>query len=127
MNIVPLAGVTRRPRDRMARIWERPRRHRLGPSETDQAGRLIGSELTNNRAWLQALAVEVLAKMKKKNAAEIMNLLPADKARVLSEKYTGYRRNHPADPGLWRAHRPAGGRLLGRGGRLASSAATGRG
>lgn len=38
------------------------------------------------------LAVEVLAKMKKKNAAEIMNLLPPEKARVLSEKYTGYRR-----------------------------------
>jgi len=40
------------------------------------------------------LAVEVLAKMKKKNAAEIMNLLPADKAKVLSEKYTGYRQAH---------------------------------
>jgi flagellar motility protein MotE (MotC chaperone) len=40
------------------------------------------------------LAVEVLAKMKKKSAAEIMNLLPQEKARVLSEKYTGYRRNH---------------------------------
>jgi flagellar motility protein MotE (MotC chaperone) len=38
------------------------------------------------------LAVEVLAKMKKKNAAEIMNLLSPEKARVLSEKYTGYRR-----------------------------------
>lgn len=38
------------------------------------------------------LAVEILAKMKKKSAAEIMNLLPAEKARVLSEKYTGYRR-----------------------------------
>lgn len=38
------------------------------------------------------LAVEVLAKMKKKSAAEIMNLLSPDKARVLSEKYTGYRR-----------------------------------
>jgi flagellar motility protein MotE (MotC chaperone) len=38
------------------------------------------------------LAVEVLAKMKKKNAAEIMNLLPAEKARTLSEKYTGYKR-----------------------------------
>lgn len=38
------------------------------------------------------LAVEVLAKMKKKNAAEIMNLLSPDKARILSEKYTGYRR-----------------------------------
>lgn len=39
------------------------------------------------------LAVEVLAKMKKKNAAEIMNLLPPEKARTLSEKYTGYRRS----------------------------------
>lgn len=38
------------------------------------------------------LAVEVLAKMKKKIAAEIMNLIPAEKARALSEKYTGYRR-----------------------------------
>ena len=38
------------------------------------------------------LAVEVLAKMKKKSAAEIMNLLSPEKARVLSEKYTGYRR-----------------------------------
>ncbi len=38
------------------------------------------------------LAVEVLAKMKKKNAAEIMNLLTPEKARILSEKYTGYRR-----------------------------------
>lgn len=38
------------------------------------------------------LAVEILAKMKKKSAAEIMNLLPAEKARALSEKYTGYRR-----------------------------------
>lgn len=38
------------------------------------------------------LAVEVLAKMKKKNAAEIMNLLSPAKAKTLSEKYTGYRR-----------------------------------
>ena len=38
------------------------------------------------------LAIEVLAKMKKKSAAEIMNLLPPEKARTLSEKYTGYRR-----------------------------------
>lgn len=38
------------------------------------------------------LAVEVLAKMKKKSAAEIMNLLDPAKARILSEKYTGYRR-----------------------------------
>lgn len=36
------------------------------------------------------LAVQILAKMKKKNAAAIMNLLPAEKAKVLSEKYTGY-------------------------------------
>ena len=41
----------------------------------------------------EELAVEVLAKMKKKNAAEIMNLLTPAKAQVLSEKYTGYRRN----------------------------------
>jgi flagellar motility protein MotE (MotC chaperone) len=40
------------------------------------------------------LAVEVLAKMKKKSAAEIMNLLTPDKSKVLSEKYTGYRRSH---------------------------------
>ncbi|MGE0526196.1 MAG: MotE family protein [Bdellovibrionales bacterium] len=45
------------------------------------------------------LAVEVLAKMKKKNAAEIMNLLPPEKARVLSEKYTGYRRGRPEPKG----------------------------
>lgn len=44
------------------------------------------------------LAVEVLAKMKKKNAAEIMNLLPPEKARVLSEKYTGYRRQMASEP-----------------------------
>jgi len=41
----------------------------------------------------EELAVEGLAKMKKKSAAEIMNLLPPEKARVLSEKYTGYRRS----------------------------------
>ncbi len=45
------------------------------------------------------LAVEVLAKMKKKSAAEIMNLLPPEKARVLSEKYTGYRRSHTEPKG----------------------------
>ncbi len=38
------------------------------------------------------LAVEVLGKMKKKNAAEIMNLLEPGKARAISEKYAGYRR-----------------------------------
>lgn len=45
------------------------------------------------------LAVEVLAKMKKKNAAEIMNLLSPDKAKVLSEKYTGYRKAHDDSKG----------------------------
>lgn len=38
------------------------------------------------------LAVEVLGKMKKKNAADIMNLLDPTKARALSEKFTGYKR-----------------------------------
>ncbi len=39
------------------------------------------------------LAVEVLGKMKKKNAADILNLLDPTKARVLSEKFTGYKRD----------------------------------
>lgn len=38
------------------------------------------------------LAVEVLGRMKKKNAAEIMNLLEPTKARILSEKFTGYKK-----------------------------------
>ncbi len=38
------------------------------------------------------LAVEVIGKMKKKNAADIMNLLAPAKARALSEKFTGYKR-----------------------------------
>ena len=38
------------------------------------------------------LAVEILGRMKKKNAAAIMNLLKPDKAQVLSEKFAGYRR-----------------------------------
>ena len=37
------------------------------------------------------LAVEVLIRMKKKNAADIMNLLPAEKSQILSEKFAGYR------------------------------------
>jgi flagellar motility protein MotE (MotC chaperone) len=37
------------------------------------------------------LAVEVLRKMKKKNAAEIMNMIQADKAQRLSEKFAGYK------------------------------------
>jgi len=38
------------------------------------------------------LAVEVLGKMKKKNAADILNLLEPAKARAISEKFTGYKR-----------------------------------
>lgn len=42
------------------------------------------------------LAVEILGRMKKKNAAEIMNLVKAEKAQILSEKYAGYRLRSPA-------------------------------
>lgn len=38
------------------------------------------------------LAVEILARMKRKPAAEIMNLIKSEKAQVFSEKYTGYKR-----------------------------------
>ncbi|MBL7545589.1 MAG: hypothetical protein JNL11_17350 [Bdellovibrionaceae bacterium] len=38
------------------------------------------------------LAVDILTKMKKKNAADILNLLKADKAQILSEKFAGYSR-----------------------------------
>lgn len=38
------------------------------------------------------LAVEILGKMKKKNAADIMNLLQPKKAQMLSEKFAGYKR-----------------------------------
>lgn len=38
------------------------------------------------------LAVEVLLKMKKKSAAEVMNLIDSSKAQRLSEKFAGYRR-----------------------------------
>lgn len=37
------------------------------------------------------LVVEILGKMKKKSAADILNLVKADKAKILSEKYAGYR------------------------------------
>jgi flagellar motility protein MotE (MotC chaperone) len=37
------------------------------------------------------LAVEILNKMKKKSAADIMNLLNAEKAQKLSEKFAGYK------------------------------------
>lgn len=38
------------------------------------------------------LAVDILGRMKKKNAADIMNLLKPEKAQVLSEKFAGYKR-----------------------------------
>lgn len=38
------------------------------------------------------LAVEILGRMKKKNAAEVMNLMKAEKAQIFSEKYAGYKR-----------------------------------
>lgn len=38
------------------------------------------------------LAVEIIGRMKKKNAAEIMNLIKADKAQTFSEKFAGYKR-----------------------------------
>jgi flagellar motility protein MotE (MotC chaperone) len=38
------------------------------------------------------LAVEVLGKMKKKNMADILNLLKSDKAQRLSERFAGYKR-----------------------------------
>lgn len=38
------------------------------------------------------LAVEILGKMKKKSAADIMNLLKAEKAQIFSEKFAGYKR-----------------------------------
>lgn len=38
------------------------------------------------------LAVEILGRMKKKNAADIMNLLKPEKAQILSEKFAGYKR-----------------------------------
>lgn len=39
------------------------------------------------------LVVEILGRMKRKNAAEIMNLLKPEKAQVLAEKYAGFRRS----------------------------------
>ncbi len=37
------------------------------------------------------LVIDILSRMKKKNAADILNLVKSDKAQVLSEKYAGYR------------------------------------
>jgi flagellar motility protein MotE (MotC chaperone) len=41
----------------------------------------------------EGLAIEILGRMKKKNAAEIMNLVKSEKVKVISEKYAGYKRN----------------------------------
>lgn len=38
------------------------------------------------------LAVEIIGRMKKKNAADIMNLLKPEKAQLFSEKFAGYKR-----------------------------------
>lgn len=38
------------------------------------------------------LAIEVLSRMKKKSAADIMNLMKPEKAQMLSEKYAGYKK-----------------------------------
>lgn len=38
------------------------------------------------------LAVEILGRMKKKNAADIMNLLKPEKTQLFSEKFAGYKR-----------------------------------
>ena len=37
------------------------------------------------------LVIEILGRMKKKNAADILNLVKIEKAQVLAEKYAGYR------------------------------------
>lgn len=50
-----------------------------------QAAKILG-EVDEN------LAVEAVGRMKKKNAAEVLNLLPPEKARILSEKFAGYKR-----------------------------------
>lgn len=41
------------------------------------------------------LAVEIIGRMKKKNAAEIMNLVKPEKAQIFSERYAGYKRETP--------------------------------
>jgi flagellar motility protein MotE (MotC chaperone) len=41
------------------------------------------------------LVIEILSRMKKKNAADILNLIKTEKAQVFAEKYAGYRL--PAD------------------------------
>lgn len=39
----------------------------------------------------ETLAIEIIGRMKKKNAAEIMNLVKPEKVKVFSEKYAGYK------------------------------------
>ncbi len=41
----------------------------------------------------EGLAIEILGRMKKKNAAEVMNLVKSEKVKTFSEKYAGYKRN----------------------------------
>lgn len=41
------------------------------------------------------LAVEIIGRMKKKNAAEVMNLIKPEKAQIFSERYAGYKRETP--------------------------------
>jgi flagellar motility protein MotE (MotC chaperone) len=38
------------------------------------------------------LSVEIISRMKKKNAAEILNLLKPEKAQMFSEKFAGYKK-----------------------------------
>lgn len=40
----------------------------------------------------EGLAIEIIGRMKKKNAADILNLLKPEKAQMISEKYAGYKR-----------------------------------
>jgi flagellar motility protein MotE (MotC chaperone) len=68
--------------------------------DQDRVGKLV--EIYSNMKPVNAakvfedidedLAVEVLGKMKKKNMAEILNLLKPDKAQRLSERFAGYKR-----------------------------------
>ncbi len=44
------------------------------------------------------LAVEILGRMKKKNAADVMNLIKPEKAQMISEKFAGYKRKPAAAP-----------------------------
>jgi len=39
------------------------------------------------------LAVEIIGRMKKKNAAEVMNIIKPEKAKVFAEKFAGYKRD----------------------------------